>query len=72
MRVKEPFCVWRAGEPMGARVIRGKLMLYWWTFKNQWIEGGRLMGCPVTDLTLATLSPMQIAQIWEELQAAHG
>lgn len=59
------YVVWRSGQLAAARVVRGDRALRHALFNL----GKTAQFCPVTDLTLAGLSPQQIAAGWEDLMA---
>jgi len=67
--MKQQFLVWRAGETMAARVVKGRLAL---AFARLALRGGTVHYCPVNALTLSGLTPQQIAQMWEEWTAQYA
>lgn len=66
---RQPYVIWREGEPSTARVYFGGIRAMWGEFWTG-IPAARVNVAPVTELTLAGIMPMSIAIAWEEMTAA--
>lgn len=65
------YVVWRAGAPLSAILVKGSAACAWRELALAF-PAYKARVVPVNDMTLAGLSVVKIAEIWEELLVAHG